>query len=119
MKASRVISAFILALGLCGSGLALADGHRHGGHSHLGIGLGFYFGPPYYYPPPYYYSPYYYPYPPVVVAPAPASPPVYIEQAPSTAENYWYYCYRPEGYYPYVKDCPGGWHQVDPQPPDR
>ena len=118
MKTSRFIStlvlAFGLALGLCGSGFALADGHRHG-HSHVGIGLGFYFGPPYFYPPPYYY-----PYPPVVVAPAPAAPPVYIEQAPSTAQNdYWYYCYRPEGYYPYVKDCPGGWHRVEPEPADR
>lgn len=116
MKTWRVIGALILACGLSSSGLALADGrshhHRHGhSHSHLGIGLGFHFGSPFYYPPPYYY-----PYPPVVVVPAPAPPPVYIEQAPVTAENYWYYCYSPEGYYPYVKECAGGWHQVEPQP---
>ncbi len=48
-------------------------------------------------------------------------PQIYIERAapqpaPQT-QNYWYYCTNPQGYYPYVKDCPGGWLQVVPTPP--
>jgi hypothetical protein len=113
----------LAALALAGASLspaALAD------HGHGHIGLGFYFGMPYphpYYPPPYYY-PYPY-YPPVVVAPA--QPPVYIEQAPQASApsaatspantGYWYHCDNPDGYYPYIKDCPGGWRQVVPTPP--
>jgi hypothetical protein len=50
---------------------------------------------------------------------------VYIEQgggqaAPApqqTQANYWYYCAESQAYYPYVKECPGGWQQVEPQPP--
>jgi len=30
---------------------------------------------------------------------------------------YWAYCQSPEGYYPYVQDCPGGWQAVVPTPP--
>ncbi|MCK9608465.1 MAG: hypothetical protein M0R33_18655 [Methylomonas sp.] len=26
--------------------------------------------------------------------------------------NYWHYCPNPEGYYPYVKECPGGCWQI-------
>jgi hypothetical protein len=87
------------------------------------IGAGLYYGSPYYYSP--YYSPYYYPpsyyYPPAYSA----SPPVYVEQSPAPQaaapqqSNYWYYCRNPDGYYPYVKECPGGWQQVAPQPPAR
>ena len=84
-------------------------------HHGYGPRFGFYIGPGYgSYPPPYYY-------PPVVVQPAP--PPVYIEQnpqpaysAPAPAQNSWYYCAGSRSYYPYVKDCPGGWQQVAPQP---
>jgi hypothetical protein len=97
----------------------------------LSIGLGYYgpgfyggygfggygFGYPYYYPP-------YYSYPQTVIVPT--TPPVYIQQQqaqpaqqaqPQT--NYWYYCREPDGYYPYVKACPGGWLQVAPQPPGQ
>ncbi|MCC6609457.1 MAG: hypothetical protein IT515_07255 [Burkholderiales bacterium] len=107
-------------------------GYRYGyGHGHTSAHFGFYlggpawWGPGYYYPAPYYYPPYSYPYypyyPPVVTAPA--SPPVYIERgavqaAPSQdTTNWWYYCTNPQGYYPYVKQCPGGWQRVAPQPP--
>ena len=114
----------------------------HGGHRHLnlGINVGGYYGPgfygygnygfgnygfggygfggygygyPFYYPPPYGY-------PPTVVV-VPTTPPVYTQQQqvqpvqPQT--NYWHYCQKPQGYYPYVKNCPGGWLQVTPQPP--
>ena len=101
----------------------------------VGVNFGVPFAPyPYYYRPyyaPFYYEPYYYPpqyYPPVVVT-LPA-PPVYIEQgaqqqpapvrqaAPQQEPaSWWYYCVEAQGYYPYVKQCPGGWQQVSPQPP--
>lgn len=60
---------------------------------------------------PYWYPPYYaYPaYGPVVVE---SQPPTFIEQSPS----YWYYCESAKAYYPYVKDCAGGWLTVVPQP---
>jgi hypothetical protein len=30
--------------------------------------------------------------------------------------EYWYYCRSPQGYYPFVGECPDGWIQVLPQP---
>jgi hypothetical protein len=73
------------------------------------------------------YAPWYYGYAwPVypyadVAVPAPTQ---YVEmgQAPAgapanAAPAAWYYCANPAGYYPYVKDCPGGWRQVEPQAP--
>ncbi|HNB02360.1 MAG TPA: hypothetical protein PLK61_11190, partial [Nitrosomonas sp.] len=57
---------------------------------------------------------------PVVMTPA--RKPTYIQQrsytrsAPAPRTNYWHYCRNPEGYYPYVKKCPGGWLKVLPQP---
>ena len=32
-------------------------------------------------------------------------------------DSYWYYCQDAQGYYPYVKSCPGGWTRVVPTPP--
>ena len=32
-------------------------------------------------------------------------------------QGYWYRCNQPDGYYPYVTQCPGGWLQVPAQPP--
>ena len=87
------------------------------------VGVGLYFGVPiggYYYAPPYYYPPYPY-YPPATVV-VPAQPQTYIEQgAPQAApapqaQGFWYYCNDSRAYYPYVKDCPGGWQRVSPQP---
>ena len=127
----RSIILLALAGSLLASVSAQADPWR-GGHRHGGPNIGFYFGPGFYgpgwgsyYPRPYYAVPTYPYYPPVIVAPAPAPvpPPVYIEQpaqqsaAPQAADNaYWYYCNQPEGYYPYVKECPAGWQKVTPQP---
>jgi len=55
--------------------------------------------------------PYPYPAPTVVVQP----PPVYEQPAPSPqAPAYWYYCQNPPGYYPYIRQCPGGWLTVVP-----
>ena len=96
--------------------------HHHGG-ARFGVFVG---APlfPYYYPR-YYYPPYSY-YPPTVAVPAPAAPPVYIEQnppaaAPSAAPDqssgaYWYYCRDSQTYYPYVQQCASPWQQVVPQP---
>ena len=61
--------------------------------------------------------------PPAVVYPAPVvvqqSPPVYTERqdvAPANEQGYWYYCAASRGYYPYAKECPGGWQKVPPTP---
>jgi len=122
-----VLTSVLLIVGIALSGAAVADRgghwHGHGGHGGWHGSYGFYFGLPLYgpsyYPAPYYYPPYYYP-PSVVV---PSSPPVYIEQgstqaAPgSSQQNWWYYCADSKTYYPYVKQCPGGWQRVEPQPP--
>jgi len=128
MKNSKWLTGLMMIAGIFVSGSAMAD-HFHGGHGGPHVGLGFYFGAPYPYP--YYASPYYYPYPyapypQVITVPAP-QPPVYIEQgsAQSTpqpsaapqANNFWYHCDNPNGYYPYIKECPGGWQQVSPTPP--
>lgn len=85
------------------------------GRYYGGPGIGFYFGPGFGWP---YYPAYPFPaYPPVVVIP-PSTPPVYIQQNSNQGQgNYWYFCPNANAYYPYVKDCPGGWRLVDPQPP--
>ena len=93
----------------------------YGGY--YGSGLGVWFGwpggyypynYPYYYP---YYSPYYYP-PAVSV---PSAPQEYIGRSQrddsSAPSGEWYYCPESKSYYPYVKECPGGWQTVPAQPP--
>jgi hypothetical protein len=75
-----------------------------------------FWGYPYGYPYSYAY-PYSYGYPaysPSVVVES--SPQTYIQQE-TQAQQYWYYCQNPQGYYPYVSECPGGWQPVSPQPP--
>jgi hypothetical protein len=125
MKIDKIVFMTLLIVSTLFGHEVWARGHGgHGGfHGHPGFGL--YFGTPFYsspfYPYPYYRYPYYYPYynPPVVTVPA--TPPVYIQQSPPATRDYpsgyWYYCSNPEGYYPYIKECPDGWQQVDPTPP--
>jgi len=90
---------------------------RDFGRSHIGV----FFGAPGFWYDPLWYDPYPYSYyPPVVVVPS--SPPTYIERgqaqsAPSQANNWWYYCPASKTYYPYVRECHGGWQRVTPQPP--
>lgn len=103
----------MVALACLLAGNAWAD--RGYWHPRSSVQFGVYLGGPWVYPP-------YYPYPvympPVVVAPAP--PPVYIERqqpAPQLEPGYWYYCNEAQAYYPYVKECPGPWQRVAPQPP--
>ncbi len=90
-------------------------GYRGYGYGGLGLGLGLGLG----YGLGSYYGGYGY-YPPAVVT-VPVAPPVYIQQAPPVVQQnppgYWYYCNSPQGSYPYIKQCPGGWQQVEPTPP--
>ena len=104
----------IILLGAAASGTALARGSVRFG---VVVGAPLYGWPS---PGPYYYPPYYYP-PAVVV---PSAPTTYVErgdeeEAEGEPQGYWYYCANPKGYYPYVKQCPGGWQRVAPQPPSR
>jgi hypothetical protein len=69
-------------------------------------------GAPYPYAYPYPYP--YYSTPPAVIQQAPQE---YIQQGSAPPQqSYWYYCPNPQGYYPYIKECPSGWLQVVPQP---
>lgn len=47
------------------------------------------------------------------VASAPVPPPA---PAPAPVQS-WYHCNSPQGYYPYVTSCPGGWTTVPAAPP--
>ena len=125
-----LIPALALALVLVAPQSSRAGGwyyggwHGWGGYPHTSFVFGF--GAPYYYGGPVYYgAPYYYGYPapatyiytpPAVVAPS--QPQVYSDPAPSRS-SYWYYCQNPQGYYPYVQNCPAGWTQVVPQSPSQ
>jgi hypothetical protein len=99
--------------------------HGHWGGSSVGVVIGVPPAWPYYglgswpyrggglYGWPYYAAP-----PAVVVE---RTPPVYVERGSAAAdddggEGWWHYCRKPEGYYPYVKKCPGGWETVAPNP---
>jgi hypothetical protein len=118
----NTFKALLLAAALVGASVAATDADAHGRHrhrSHVGIWFGVP-GPVFY---PHYYPRYYYP--PAVVVPAPAAPPVYIEQSqgvapapgPTTqsATAYWYFCRDTETYYPYVQQCSTPWERVVPQ----
>lgn len=112
MKALKFVVASLI-LALLGMGNAMADHYHHGPRVGFGVIIGPTWGPWYYPPPPYY--------PPVVIERA---PPIYVEQQPAPPvatpqTNYWYYCPVANGYYPYVKECPGGWQKVLPQPPNQ
>ena len=93
-------------------------GYAYGYYGRYGYGWRGYpyrWGYPYWWAYPY-YDPYYYggygepPVPPQGVTPPAASG----QQQPS----YWHFCQDPEGYYPYVKECPGGWMTVVPSKPN-
>ena len=107
-----------------GSGSWHGGGGHHDGsswHGSIWIGPGWggwgpWWGPAYYpYPYPYYYPNYpYYPETPVVIQQQPRT---YVQPE---EQYFWYYCKKPEGYYPYIKECPGGWLKVvPPAPPDE
>jgi hypothetical protein len=113
------------------SGLANNHSTRYFFGFNLGVGVPPYYGPPgwgplpYWGPRPYWgppavlvAPPYPYPAPPVVVVPQ--QPQVYVQRN-QQGSDYWHYCQNPQGYYPYVKSCPGGWMKVVPEtiPPGR
>lgn len=111
---ARIIIAVMVVL-LVSASSAEARRGGHGGHGPR-VGIGLWVGPgwgwPYYYPS--YYYPYYPPDPPIVIQ----QPEVYVQPAPQEEQPlYWYFCKEPQGYYPYVKQCPTGWMKVVPTPP--
>jgi hypothetical protein len=73
----------------------------------FGFGVWPFWWDPFWFPPPY---PAYTYAPPVVIQ---QEPQVYVE--PSTP-TYWYYCADAKAYYPYARECPGGWLKVVPTP---
>jgi len=96
-----------------GSGYYHGPRYYYGGSIWIGPGWGPWGGSPYYSYPYYPYYPYY-PAPPVINQ---QQQPVYVEPAPQQEEqSYWYYCSNPQGYYPYVQQCPKGWLKVIPSP---
>ena len=100
---------------------ARRSGHSHGSRVGVGIWLGPGWWGPYHYPSfyyPYYpYYPYYRTEPPLVIQQRPEEE--YVQPDPEAEEQqiFWYYCKDPQGYYPYVKECPSGWMKVVPSPP--
>ena len=102
-------------------------GHRgagfHGGkHFHHGHGrVGVFVGAPLVFGGWAYPSPFYYPPPSTTRGPRATLLPTSSAGSQSPQEQpapaYWYYCPDAKAYYPYVKECPGGWQQVIPQPP--
>lgn len=135
----RAIGTLVLMLvGTLVSGSAMAEyrGHAYGhGHNHgpivrFGFSYGFPVYAPRYFPAPFYTFPGYafpapvYTYPPAVIRYSPS--PVYVERsiapaesAPSQAQNDWYYCAGSRTYYPYARECPGGWQRVPAQASSR
>jgi hypothetical protein len=122
-RLSMVCSALAALLGVSAASEA---GGPHRGHywrgGSVGVVVGVPLGWPYYGPGPLYDWPYTWPGRTVVVE-SPRT--VYVErgsvpaQAPADVEtggDWWYYCHKPKGYYPYVERCPRGWEKVPPRP---
>lgn len=134
VKRFRYLFLALLLAGAVDNAMARPSHHHGRTRAHVGVYVGpavgwsWHYSAPYPYNPyaysPYYaYPPYYYPSSPTVVV-VPSATSGYIEQNPpdygqpaQPAPQDWYYCKKPEGYYPYVKRCPGGWQRVPAQPP--
>lgn len=86
-------------------------GYWHHGWHHDRIGWWWVVGPSWYFISTSY--PWWDPWPPREVIVVERSEPV---GPPPPA--YWYRCEQPSGYYPYVRECPGGWTPVPATPPD-
>ena len=113
-----LVCALLAGAALASTPAAAQWRHHHGPR----VGIGLHFGVPfpgYYYPPPVYY--------PRVVVAAPPAPVYYVERppevqlapapAPAAPAGDWFYCSESNGYYPYVRECPGGWQRVPATPP--
>lgn len=110
IRISFAVLAILLACAMPGQ----ADHHHGGGHGGWGwgpaLGLGLLGLGLWELTYPHYYQP------PVVVRQPPQQ--LYIQPPPQpTEQSYWYYCQEAQGYYPYVRQCPGGWMKVVPSPP--
>ena len=46
-----------------------------------------------------------------------AAPPPAPTQAQPQPQGDWYFCANSNAYYPYVRECAGGWQRVPPTPP--
>ena len=89
------------------------SGYWHNGYHHGRLGWWWVAGGIwYYYPSPVYPYPNPYVPPVVVVHDGPPPPPPAPGPAPT---QFWYYCEKPAGYYPYVPTCPTPWREVAPQ----
>lgn len=106
MRAFKLLLIPLVLFGMGASDGAWADRehprfHRHHRHSIVIAAPMFH---PWDFPPRYY---------------SPPLPQVYIEQADVAAgqRGYWYHCDNPSGYFPDVKECPGGWSKRLPAPP--
>ena len=111
----RSAIALALAIGIGAATMSPAHAEWHNGQwGHWGYhnGVRVFIGAPYPYG--YYPYPYAYPYPAPAQVYAQPAPPVASE--PPSPPPVWYYCDDPQGYYPYVHQCPGGWRTV-PQTP--
>ncbi len=90
----------------------------HGGHGGFSFRGSIWVGPGWWGPWGYPYSYPYYPYyaeSPVVIEKQAS---VYVQPNRQQEESdYWYFCTKPQGYYPYIKRCPGGWLKVVPSAP--
>lgn len=117
-----LVLAFLAAALFSGSAWAQHHGMHHGfhhgphGHGHGRAHVGVFIGAPLFYGPGWYgdpfYDPFYRPYydRPYAVQP----PPVYVERDVAPPASLWYFCNNPQGYYPYVSQCPAGWRAVRP-----
>ena len=87
-----------------------------------GLATGLYLGGPLWWGAWPYYGAYGYPYYQAAYSyPVYTDPPAYdqyqYQPTPQAApaNNFWYYCTEPAGYYPYVQNCSRSWMQVVPQ----
>jgi hypothetical protein len=81
-----------------------------GVHGIGGFGIGIYMGVPWWGPVGWWVS--WFPAMENLSATPEFSPPVYLQAGvapPSPPASYWYYCLNPQGYYPSVTGCAGGW----------
>lgn len=113
MKQSALVGLLVIGLLVSFAAPSYAWHHGHGG-VFVGVGPGYWWGPPYpywYYPPPYYAYP-----PPTVVV---EQPPVYVEQQPAqpAPPASWYYCPSAQAYYPQAQTCSEAWVKVAPRTP--
>ncbi len=124
MEVRKILMAALAAMLASLAAVLPAQAHdrwRGGIFLHFGYPGPYHWELRYHYPLRYYHYPprvyYYYPAPPPVVV-APPAPPTYIERDDDAAlsAQWWYWCASAKGYYPYVKECPGGWQRVPPQP---